>query len=179
MAIFLAMLTSSGGQVDVEGDQRLARPDHGRAGWADSFRAEIRVALGVDTHFFFQRFILAAADVLQVLALRAGGGLFIQVDRDVQLGADPLAQPAGDQHAFRHADVPDGDKWHDVCGADAGVLAGVLVQVDQLGGFGDGPKSGFFDGFGRTDEGQHGAVVIQVGVAVEQGGSRRRRGSPG
>ena len=104
----------------------------------------------------------------QVLALGAGGGFLVQVDRDAQLAAHAAPQAAGDLHAVRHAHARDGHERHHVGGADAGVLAGVLVQVDQLGGFGDGAEGGFFHGCRRPDEGDHGAVVVQVRVAVEQ-----------
>ena len=58
---------------------------------------------------------------------------------------------------------------HHVGGADARVGTAVLVQVDQFGGFPDGPESGFFHRRGRPGEGDHAAVVVVIGTVVEQG----------
>ena len=174
---FLSDFHIVAGQVDVEGHQRLAGADDRRASRADTIGAKIGVTRRVAPHLHLERFVLPTADVFQVLAFGAGGGLFIQVDRDAKLLADALPQAAGDGHTFRHADTRDGHEGHHIAGADARVLALVLVQVDQLGGFSNRPEGGLFDLLRRADKGQHGAVVIQVGVPVEQ--ADRRHGLDG
>ena len=46
--------------------------------------------------------------------------------------------------------------------------ARVLVEVDQFGGGLDGAEGGFLHSFGRTREGEHRAVVVEVGGTVKQ-----------
>ncbi len=55
-------------------------------------RAEVRRELRV-LQLLGQRLVLALADVRQPLALRPGGRIAVEVDRDPQLLADPLAEP--------------------------------------------------------------------------------------
>ncbi len=47
------------------------------------------------------------------------------------------------------------------------MLAGVLVQVDQLGGGLDGAEGSLLHRESRACKGDHGPVVIQVGGAVQ------------
>jgi hypothetical protein len=47
------------------------------------------------------------------------------------------------------------------------MFASVLVEIDQLGGFGDSPEGCFLDPRWRTRKGDDGAVVVVVGVAVQ------------
>ena len=87
-------------QIHVEGNQGLARPDDDCPRRTQQARPKIGYALGVAADLFFQGFVFAAADILQILALRAGGGFFVQIYRQVQFGAYPFAQPPGQFHAF-------------------------------------------------------------------------------
>src|SRR5690606_7297260 len=69
--------------------------------------------------------------------------------------------------AFFNGHVFDGDEWADVGGADAGMFADVMIEVDQFGGFGDGAEGGFFDVGGWANVGNNGAIVVGVGTDVE------------
>ena len=66
-----------GGEIDVEGDQRLACADHRCPGGAQLRGSEIRRAGRIGLDLGFQSFILPLADVLQVLPIRSGGSFFI------------------------------------------------------------------------------------------------------
>ncbi len=111
---------------------------------------------------------MSAAQVFQVLALRAAGSFLVKIYRDPQLFSHPASKSLRYLDAFLHAAARDRHKWHHVCGADARVFAPVLVQVDQLRRLRDRAEGGFFNRRGWAAEGQHGAVVVQVGVPVQQ-----------
>src|SRR5664280_3439363 len=68
-------------QIDVVGDQKLARAGDGGAGGrvADGV-ANVRIARRNGSHFAHQRLELAAADVLQVDAFAAARGSLVEVD---------------------------------------------------------------------------------------------------
>jgi hypothetical protein len=44
----------------------------------------------------------------------------------------------------------------------------VAGEIDQRSGAFDGAEGGIGDGGGRTNEGEHAAVVIRIGFAVEE-----------
>ena len=92
----------------------------------------------------------------------------------MQRFAHPAAQAAGHLHALLHGHVADRHKRHHIGRAQARVLAGVLVEVDVLGGGGNSLVSGFFHGIRRAHIGENGAVVIHIGVPVEHGYARHR-----
>jgi hypothetical protein len=103
----------------------IVAPAGGQAG-----RAKIGRALGAGEQSLASRLHTRPAAHLPGSCVRGAGGFFIQVDRHFQR-SNPFAQPAGHFHAFLHGDVADRHKRHHIGGAQAGMLAGVLVQVDQ------------------------------------------------
>ncbi len=96
-------------------------------------RTEIRPALGMGFDLGLKSLVLPAADVLEVGAFGTCCRRFIQIDRDIELAAHALPHPPGDGDAFLHCRFRERDEGTDVRRADARMLAGVLVQVDQLG----------------------------------------------
>ncbi len=92
-------------QVDVPRNQELARPDGGRA----AARVELRGA-GVGRppiEPLRKPLILAGADARQVAELGRPRRLFIEPDRDAQLGADALAGRVRNSDAVVHVHAAD------------------------------------------------------------------------
>jgi hypothetical protein len=116
----------------------------------------------------FQPFVLPLADILQVGSFGTGCRRFVQIDRDAEFASDTLTQSLGNGNTLFHACAAERDKGNDIRCADAWMRACVLIEVDQFGSGLDGAESGFFYSGGRPGKGQHGAVVVEVGGAVEQ-----------
>jgi hypothetical protein len=57
------------------------------------------------------------------------------------------------------------------------MFAGVLIEIDQLCRRLDRVERGAFHGFRPADEGKHRAVVIDVGMLIEEGDTLDRRDS--
>ena len=55
------------------------------------------------------------------------------------------------------------------------MLAGVLIEIDQFRRFGDGREGRLLDRFRFTHEGEHGAIVIGIGMLIEKGDTLDRR----
>jgi len=79
-----------------------------------------------------------------------------------------LSQPFGDGDAIIHGHVADRHEGTDVRRADARMRAGVLVEINQFGGGLDGAEGGLLHARGCACEGQHRAVVVEVGGTVKQ-----------
>ena len=121
-----------------------------------------------------QRLVLPLADLGQGTPLGLPGGVFVEIDRNVEFFADPLAQPFGHLDAVLHGGALDRDQRADVGGAHPGMGPGVLGHVDQLSRLGDGPEGGLFHRLGRADEGDHGAVGRGAGVDIQEHGPLHR-----
>ena len=130
--------------------------------------ADIRIARRHGAHLLQQGFELTAADVLQVGAFGAARGGLVEVDRNLQLAPDFVAQAFGELDALFQGDAFDGDEGDHVGRADARVRALLFREVDQGDGLFHRAKGGIGHGGGRTHEGEHAAVVIGIGFAVEQ-----------
>ena len=156
-------------QVNIVGDERMARPDDGGPGGAQPGGAKVRLPYWVRCDLHFEPFILPMANVLKVGAFRAGGGFLVQIDRDIQFPANAVPQAARHLDALFHADIGYGHKRHHVCSTQAWVGTAVLVKVDQPGGCPDGPECRFFDWRRWAGECDHAAVMIGVGTVVKQG----------
>src|SRR5436305_1815360 len=90
----------------------LPSPPASSASRTGGLRAQISIALRLDSIHLFQLLILAAAVMLQVPAFGPGRGGLVQIDLDVQFPANALAQPASHGYTRVHADVADGDERH-------------------------------------------------------------------
>ena len=65
--------------------------------------------------------------------------------------------------------ITSGDEGDDVGGAHAGVLAHMLGHVDDLGSLFGELEGHLLDGLRGADHGEHAAVVVAVGLGVEEG----------
>ena len=112
---------------------------------------------------------LALAAGGEIAALGTGGAVLIQERGNLQLVPDALGDALGHLDGFLHGHVHLGDEGDDVGRAHALVLAVVLVHVDALGGDLRELEGDLLDGLGGADEGENAAVVVAVGLSVEQG----------
>ena len=110
---------------------------------------------------------LRAPDVREVAAFGAGGGGFVQEDRQGELGADPRADRPGEQDRVGHRRPLDRHEGQHVDGAHARVGPLVDGQVDQVDSLLRDREGGFFDGSGRAGEREDAAVVVAVRGEVE------------
>ena len=121
---------------------------------------------------------LALAAGSQVAALGTGSGVLIQEGGNLQLVPDPLGNALGQLHALLNSHVLGlGHEGDNVGGAHALVLALVLVHVDALGGHLGQAESHLFDGAQLTNQGEHAAVVVAVGLGIKQGAAGHAVGS--
>ena len=74
---------------------------------------------------------LAAADVLEVAPRGRAGGLFIKKDRQMVPRGNFGGHFGRQRHAIGHRRALDRHERHDVDGAHARVLAGMLAKVDK------------------------------------------------
>src|SRR5262249_35085421 len=156
----------AGVEVNVVGDQELScAHDDGAGGRVANGVADVGAA-GFDyAHLGYERFELAAADVLEIGAFGPTRGSFVEVNRHLQVGPDALGGAFREGRAVFDGDSLEGD---DIRGAEAWVSALMFGEVDQLDGAGDRAVGGFSDGFWRADESEDGAVVVGVGFPVEE-----------
>jgi len=52
------------------------------------------------------------------------------------------------------------------------MFAGVMVEVNQLRCAGNALIGGFFDRGGRADKSDHGAVMVEIGMAIQNMNAR-------
>ena len=158
-----------GVQKDVIGDQRLARADDRRSRRRMHARlAEVRLALRLRGDLVADALELAAADIFQILPLRRRRGGLVKIDRNLVAAGDLRAHVLGHGHAIFNRHPVDGNEGNDVGGAHARMRAGVLRQVDQLGGLADAANRRLGDGLPLADERDDAAIVVGVHLPVEQ-----------
>src|SRR6185312_2355651 len=160
-------------EVDVVGDEELAGADHGGAGGGvkpavRKREAEVGSAVRVDLDLFPHALELTLANVFQAAALGAACGRLIEVDGDLiatpDLGSGPLRQA----DTVLQRGTFEGDKGNYVGGAEAGMSALVAAQVNALGGEADGAHGGFRHRLRLAGNGDDGAIVVVIHLAVEQ-----------
>ena len=164
-------------EENIVGDQRLAGADYGCPRGTHPLWTQIRLAVRIRGNCFLDALKLPAPDILQVFAVLADGGIFVEVDRNVQSLCHAFAEPPRHLDTFLHGDARDRHKWDDIGGAHARMFALVLVEVNQLRRLGDAKVCGFFHRFGRPDKGQDRAVVVHVGMPVQNAHSAHARDS--
>ncbi|OQB84491.1 MAG: hypothetical protein BWX85_00971 [Chloroflexi bacterium ADurb.Bin120] len=151
-----------GGQVNVEGDQRMPGSDHCRAGARQPGGSKIGIASGNNAKLLFECFILSSANILKIDPLGLSGSLLIQVNRDLQRFTNALTQATRHLNTFCHGYPGNRNKGDDISGANPGMLALVLIQVNQFARFGNRQKRRLFNAFRRPHKGDHCPVVIQI-----------------
>src|SRR5436309_14148631 len=83
---------------------------------------EVGVRSGVPADAVAQSLELALADLGESLALGAGRRPGVEIDGDLELGGDTLAQHPGKRDAVVHYHVAHRDEGHDVGRTQAGML---------------------------------------------------------
>ena len=147
----------------------MARPDNRGSSRPQLGWAKVWLPLRVRRDLCFKSFILPTPDVLQVGPFRTSGGLFVQINRDIQFPANALGQMARHLHTLFHTYSGNRHERHHIRGAKARVGTAMLVKVDQPGGRLNRPERRFFHCRGRPGVGDHAAVVVSVGTGVKQG----------
>src|ERR1051326_5908541 len=155
-------------QVHVVCDEELARADDGGAALRDELgRTEVGLPV-VMRDLLFQPFVLSLANVGEVAAVRRARGELVEIDGELQLGANALAEAAGEDGAFIHRHVGDGNEGDDVGGADTRVRAAVRRHVDQFDAFLDEAEGRLEHRLRLADERDDSAVRIRARIDVEE-----------
>ena len=158
----------AGVQRDVVGDEELAGTDGGRARLGVEPRGS---AIGLPTRigeFLWQPLIFSLADGGQISPLGQGGGRLVEIDRNLQLLADPPADLMGDFGAVLDRHALDRHERADVGRAHPRMLAVLATHVDHLRRGGDCLEGRLGNRLGRADEGDHRPVGIPAGIDVQQ-----------
>ncbi len=164
-------------QKDVVGNEKFARADYGRSGGGmDARLAEIGAARGVGGDFSADAFELAAANVLQILALGSGGGGFIQIDGNLETLGDFGSDVARHGDAVFNGHAFDRDEGYDIGCTHARMSSLMMGEVDQFGGLACAANGGFLNGLAVADESDDRAIVVGIHFAVEEIDSRNFHG---
>ena len=156
-------------EVNVVGDEEAAGSDGaGSGGLVKLGAADVGAAGGIAAGGVAQAFELTLADVFELDAVGAGGGGSVEVDGNTVAPPDLEAGLTGEHGALGKGDAADGDEGDDVGGADAGMDAVLLGEVDELGGLAGGADGGLDDAVGSAGDGDDGAVVGRVERPVQQ-----------
>ena len=107
--------------------------------------------------------------------------MFVEVDGNVKLASDTLAEAAGQVDTVIHGHAGDRDEGDDIDGTDARMRTAVRGHVDQLDSFAHELERPLQHGLRLADEGDDRAIGIGAGIDVEQrhSGHARRRGGHG
>mgnify|MGYP000850511137 CR=1 FL=1 len=157
-------------------------PDSRRTSRAKPSRPEIGRAAGIGRDGVAKCFVLAAPHVRQADPVRAARGARVQVDRDVELIADPGADSSRDLDAGFHRHAANRHERDDVGRADPWVLALLDRHVNSAGRLLGAAEGRFGDRRRAAGERQHHPIVRGVGVQVENRdprNGRRRVTNPG
>ena len=156
-------------QVDVEGDEEFAHANRGGAGaGVQAGAADVGAARGVFERSGRQALEAAPPDVFEALMLGAPGRPAVEVDRDLELAPQALAERVGGLNGPLPGHPFERDEGRHVQGADARMHPGVAPQVDPLHGDAGRGQQGGGNGLGIAGEGEDRAVVIDVGRLVQQ-----------
>ena len=155
-------------EVDVEGDEEGSGADGDGAG-AGVHACGAEVGLTAEMRDVgLEALVLGLADIRQDDPLRARGGLGVEVDGQVEALRDVGAEATGELDALVHRRLAERHEGDDVDGADARVLALVLLHVDLRDGDLDGTLHRHGDRLGLAGEGQHAAIVVDVRRPIEE-----------
>ena len=102
---------------------------------------EVRVPSRFCFDFVADAFELSLAHRCEILTLGSGSRLFVEVNRDTELAPQPFSARPSKRDAVIHRHSGDRDERDHIGRSHPRVLAGVLVQVYQIGGLlssGDG-----------------------------------------
>ncbi len=165
-----------GGEIDVVGDQGHPRAhDRRPGGRVCGGRTKIGRPLGFGD-LVGQPLELATAHVFKIPARRGGGGLLVEIDRQLVACGHGCGHFTRQRHAIGHRSVLDRDKRHHVHRAHPGMFAFVIAQIDGGQGGVEQGQSSVTHLRRCAGKRKDGPVVYRVGLDVEQaraGGSNR------
>jgi SAM-dependent methyltransferase len=163
-------------EVDVEGDQRPPRTNEDRAG---PLVEASRPVIGLELARREPPTELHRPPAAKERRPPAGRQLAVQEDGKIELGAHPLGQHPGGVASPRQILGQDRHHGHDVRRTDPRMRACVSTQIDPLTRAGDPGKQRLDELLRGADQCENRAVVILVGVDVEQPGPVAERFSEG
>ena len=94
--------------------------------------AEVGFPSGIFPELLAQTLEFSTANVGQILARGRRGGALVEIDGNLQLAADPLAECARQRDTVFHRRAFERDERHDIRRANSRMLARVLTEVDSL-----------------------------------------------
>jgi len=156
-------------EMDVVGDEEAAGSyGAGTGGFVKFGAADVGATGGIAAGRVAEAFELALADVFEQDAVGTGCGCSVEVDGNAVAAPDEEARLAGEDGALGEGCSADRDEGDDVGGADAGVDATLLREVDEFGSLACSADCGFDDARGSAGYGDDGAVVGPVEGPVQQ-----------
>jgi hypothetical protein len=161
-------------EIDVVGYERVSRADcrYARSGMKSGF-SEIGQSLRVRCYLVAYALELTFAQSGEVFSFGPRGRFFIEVNRDAEFLPHPLAALSRKAYAIVHRHARDRDEGDHVGCAHAGMFARVTIEVYEFCGLARGSQSRCDYSFGRGDESDDRAIMVGVGLAIEQHGSGR------
>jgi len=167
LAILFAMATSGVLRLMLQAMRNLRAPTTVAPALGCTRASPTSGARSGFVYLLAQTLELAAADVLEVHAIRTARRRFIEVDGDGEAAPNLLRHLLRQPDTILHRDSLDGNEGDDVGGADARVHAGVVVQVDQLNRPPHAAESGLGYRLGRPGEGDNEPVMVGVELRIE------------
>jgi len=157
-----------GTEVDVEGHKRHAGSDRSYAGGGMNLNGAVVGAPVRMLDFLGHPLKLTLADVGKVPALGPRRRSLVQKHRQVVLCRCLARDLPGYLHRFLDGHVANGNERDHIDGTHAGMLTLVVGHIDHFDGDPNGLQHRFLDSRRRTDRRDHGAVVVLVGLVVEE-----------
>ena len=155
-------------EVHVVGDEEIPRPDDGRAGsFVEHRRSEIRLP-GRLLDLLEEAFVFAGTNDREIRARRIARRFLVEINRDLQLLADPFAQRFGARDRFLPTHVAHRDERTNIGRAHPRMRALLFAHVDQFRGLLDSAKSRLHGSFRDADKGHDRAIGARAGIDVEQ-----------
>src|SRR6267154_895487 len=130
--------------------------------------SEIRFARGIDSNIVADAFELAAAYVLQVLALRGSSGGFVEINRYLKALPYLLTHMAGHGDAICNAYAFNRNEWHNIRSSQPRMRALMFIQIDQLCSFAHSANRRLLHRIPLTGQRDHAAIVVRIHFPVEQ-----------
>ncbi len=156
-------------QMDVVGDEKIARTDCRGSGSFVEFRAaDVGSASSVATGSLAKAFELASAHIFKLNAVGPGGCGSVEVNRNAIGPPDQQACLPCQNGALRQRDAADRNERDDIGSADAGMNALLLREVDQFRCFADRLDCRRNDRCGWSRDGDDGTIVSSIERPVEK-----------
>ena len=153
-----------GAKVDVVGDEEWSRTDGDRpAGGMDFGGTEVRVSIWILAQLLAEALEFSTTNIREILSRWSRRRALVEINGNLQLSPDSLAECAGESDAILHRGSFEGNEGHNVGCANARMLAGMLTQIDLLTCHLDACKRSLNGSVDRRDEGDHRPVMRSIG----------------